>query len=42
MNCIFHFKLNNSKWVNLLPKLNKNSSEANNIQNQHSELKNYS
>lgn len=39
MNCIFHFKLNNSKWVNLLPKPNKNSSEANNIQNQHSELK---
>jgi hypothetical protein len=39
MNCIFHFKLSNSKWVNLLPRQNKNFSEVNNKLDQDSELK---
>jgi len=30
MNCIYHCKLSNNKWINLLPKLNKNVSTTKN------------
>ena len=39
MNCIFHYKLSNSKWVNLLPKLNKDFGKTENKFEHGDELK---